>query len=82
MAQNEIIQFWHAASLRDKFVIIFGLIYVLSPIDVIPEVILGPLGLLDDTGAIFVVLITSWTILKRLKAQKTGVIDGEDVPRQ
>ena len=32
---------------------IFGaLIYLASPIDVLPEVILGPIGLLDDAGAV------------------------------
>jgi uncharacterized membrane protein YkvA (DUF1232 family) len=31
----------------------FGaLIYLMSPIDVLPEVILGPIGLLDDAGAV------------------------------
>ena len=31
----------------------FGaLIYLVSPIDVLPEVILGPIGLLDDAGAV------------------------------
>ena len=31
----------------------FGaLIYLASPIDVLPEVILGPIGLLDDAGAV------------------------------
>ena len=29
-----------------------ALIYLASPIDVLPEVILGPLGLLDDAGAV------------------------------
>jgi uncharacterized membrane protein YkvA (DUF1232 family) len=28
-----------------------ALVYLASPVDVLPEVILGPLGLLDDAGA-------------------------------
>jgi uncharacterized membrane protein YkvA (DUF1232 family) len=33
-------------------VAMFGaLVYLASPIDVLPEVILGPIGLLDDAGA-------------------------------
>lgn len=81
MAQNELAGFWGAAKLRDKLVIIIGIIYILSPIDLIPEAVLGPLGLLDDGGAIFVVLLTLWSVLKRLQAQKTAVIEGEEVRR-
>ena len=35
-------------SLGDKAVALLGLGYVLSPIDLLPEVLLGPIGLLDD----------------------------------
>jgi uncharacterized membrane protein YkvA (DUF1232 family) len=35
-------------SLGDKGVALLGLGYVLSPIDLLPEVLLGPIGLLDD----------------------------------
>lgn len=80
MAQNEAVTFWKAARLRDKWIIIIGIIYVLSPLDIIPEVVLGPLGLLDDGGAIFVVLLTLWRILKRAQDQK-GIIEGEEVAR-
>ena len=36
---------------RGLVAMIGALIYLASPIDVLPEVILGPLGLLDDAGA-------------------------------
>ena len=35
-------------SLGDKGVALLGLGYVLSPIDLLPEILLGPIGLLDD----------------------------------
>ena len=35
-------------SLGDKAVALLGLGYVLSPIDLLPEILLGPIGLLDD----------------------------------
>lgn len=79
MAQNELTGFWGTAKLRDKLIIIIGLIYIFSPIDLIPEVVLGPLGLLDDGGAIFVVLLTLWGVLKRLQSQKSSIIEGEEV---
>jgi uncharacterized membrane protein YkvA (DUF1232 family) len=41
--------------LRAKAVALFGVGYVLSPIDLLPEVLLGPIGLVDD---LFVVAAT------------------------
>ncbi|MBF0750866.1 MULTISPECIES: DUF1232 domain-containing protein [unclassified Pasteurella] len=32
------------------------LIYLLSPIDILPEAILGPLGLVDDAAAIWLLI--------------------------
>lgn len=79
MAQTELNTFWKAAQLRDKIIIVIGLLYVISPLDIIPEVILGPLGLLDDGGALFAVVLTMWRVLKRLQTQKQSVIEGEEV---
>lgn len=62
--------FWKTAFAREKVVIVLGIIYALSPIDLIPEVILGPLGLLDDGGTIFVVLLTVLGVLRR--QQRSG----------
>jgi uncharacterized membrane protein YkvA (DUF1232 family) len=36
---------------RGLIAMIGALVYLASPIDVLPEVILGPIGLLDDAGA-------------------------------
>ena len=35
-------------SIGDKAIALAGIAYVLSPIDVMPEVLFGPIGLLDD----------------------------------
>jgi len=35
-------------SRRSKLIALFGIGYVLSPIDILPAILLGPLGLLDD----------------------------------
>ena len=37
---------------RGLIAMIGALVYLASPIDVLPEVMLGPLGLLDDAGAL------------------------------
>ena len=36
---------------RGLVAMIGALVYLLSPVDVLPEVMLGPIGLLDDAGA-------------------------------
>lgn len=38
-----------------------GLLYILSPIDLIPEVIVGPIGLADDV-IVGIGIIVSWMI--------------------
>ena len=40
------------------FIIILCLVYILSPVDIIPEALLGPLGFVDD-GAVLLKLITT-----------------------
>ncbi len=50
-------------SLGDKGVALLGLGYVLSPIDLIPGILLGPIGLLDD---LFVVAATLSRVLNHV----------------
>lgn len=50
-------------SLGDKGVALLGLGYVLSPIDLLPEILLGPIGLLDD---LFVVAATLSRLLNHV----------------
>jgi len=38
--------------------LIAAVIYILSPFDLLPEAILGPIGLIDDAGALGYVLLT------------------------
>ncbi len=49
----------------------FGaLIYLASPVDVLPEVLLGPIGLLDDAGAVTAAAVFVYklvTVKKRLE---------------
>ncbi len=55
---------------RGLVAMIGALVYLASPVDVLPEVLLGPIGLLDDAGAataaaVFVYKLV--TIKKRLE---------------
>jgi uncharacterized membrane protein YkvA (DUF1232 family) len=40
-----------------------ALVYGISPLDLAPEVILGPLGLLDDAGVLVGAGIAIWKLL-------------------
>jgi len=52
-----------------------ALFYLALPIDVLPEALLGPLGLIDDTGLIAVVGIWVYKLTKaRQKLVEGGVI--------
>ena len=56
---------------RGLIAMIGALVYLVSPVDVLPEVLLGPIGLLDDAGAtaaaaVFVYKLV--TVKKRLDA--------------
>lgn len=50
-------------SLGDKGLALLGLGYVLSPIDLLPEILLGPIGLIDD---LFVVAATLSRVLNHV----------------
>ncbi len=43
-------------SLADKGLALLGVGYVLSPIDLLPEILLGPIGLIDDLVVVAAVL--------------------------
>jgi uncharacterized membrane protein YkvA (DUF1232 family) len=41
-----------------------GLVYGLSPVDLVPEVLFGPLGLLDDLGVLGAAAFGVWRMLR------------------
>ncbi|MCB1015730.1 MAG: DUF1232 domain-containing protein [Acidimicrobiales bacterium] len=43
---------------------ILAAVYVVSPVDVIPEVLLGPLGLTDDVVAVALLAKLGWSALR------------------
>ncbi len=49
--------FWDGrVSLGPKMIPLLALIYVVSPIDLFPELLAGPLGMVDDVGALVAAL--------------------------
>jgi uncharacterized membrane protein YkvA (DUF1232 family) len=74
-------ELWKSAKLREKLTILIGLAYIILPFDFIPEIILGPLGLLDDGGALLAVAYTVMAVIKRQNDRRSRVIEGEEVRR-
>ena len=70
MSNLSITNIWQAAKLREKAVIIIGLVYILLPFDIIPEIVLGPLGLLDDGGALLAVIYAVTAAMNRSKRKQ------------
>lgn len=79
MSNLSVTSIWQVAKLREKLIIIIGLIYVLVPFDIVPEIVLGPLGLLDDGGALLAVLYAVIAAVNRQRQTRPGVIEGEEV---
>jgi uncharacterized membrane protein YkvA (DUF1232 family) len=60
---------------RGLFAMLGALAYLALPVDVVPEALLGPLGLVDDTGVIAVVAVWVYKLIKaRQKLVDGGVL--------
>ena len=72
--------------------IIFGIIlccvYIISPVDLVPEVLLGPLGIIDDAGVLgFMLFLVKqlWALRSDAQTVKEGmkqaVVEVDDVKK-
>jgi uncharacterized membrane protein YkvA (DUF1232 family) len=52
-------------------------IYVISPIDILPEAFLGPIGLIDDVGAVIAGIFSARAALKAGR-EPLAIGDGND----
>jgi uncharacterized membrane protein YkvA (DUF1232 family) len=59
---------------RGLFAMLGALAYLALPIDVVPEALLGPLGLVDDTGVLAVVAIWVYKLVKARQKLVEGVV--------
>jgi uncharacterized membrane protein YkvA (DUF1232 family) len=61
-------------------------IYLVSPIDLVPEAILGPLGLVDDAGVVAAVVLFVYKLVKARRILADGGVDlgrlGRRPPRE
>ena len=59
---------------RGLIAMISALFYLVSPIDVLPEALLGPIGLLDDAGAVTAAAVFVYKlVMVRGRLQAAGV---------
>lgn len=72
--------------------IIFGIIlccaYIISPVDLVPEIALGPLGVIDDAGVLgFMLFLIKqlWTLRSGAQSEKReikqAVVDVDDIQK-
>ena len=61
-----------------------ALVYLISPVDVLPEVALGPFGLIDDLGVIGAVAMFVYRLIqaRRQTAIPGARVGGEDTRRR
>lgn len=57
--------------------LVVAVLYLVSPVDVVPELVLGPLGITDDAAAFTAII--SMLVLARARA-KDPVVAGQTLP--
>ena len=60
---------------RGLFAMGAAAIYLISPIDLVPEAIFGPLGLVDDAGVLAAVAVFVYKLVKARRILADGGID-------
>ena len=67
---------------RGLVAMIGALVYVASPIDVLPEIMLGPLGLLDDAGAATAAAVFVYKLVTVKRRLEEAGVKGRRKPDQ
>jgi uncharacterized membrane protein YkvA (DUF1232 family) len=66
---------------RGVVAMVGALFYLALPVDLVPEALLGPIGIIDDTGVLAVVGIWVYKLVKaRQKLVEGGVLKGPPPP--
>lgn len=68
-----------AVNVKRRFIVslillIAGIIYAISPIDLIPDVLV-PIGWVDDLGVLLVSFLYSWASYRKLKKERNNAIE-------
>ena len=67
---------------RGLVAMIGSLVYLASPVDVLPEVMLGPLGLLDDAGAVTAAAVFVYKLVTVKRRLADAGVKGRRKPDQ
>ena len=67
---------------RGLIAMIGAVVYLASPIDVLPEVMLGPVGLLDDAGAVTAAAIFVYKLATAKRRLQDAGVKGRRRPDQ
>ena len=65
---------------RGLIAMLGALVYLASPVDVLPEVMLGPLGLLDDAGAVTAAAVFVYKLVKVKRQLEEAGVKGRRTP--
>jgi uncharacterized membrane protein YkvA (DUF1232 family) len=68
--QGGLSEWWKAATTSEKIRIILAGLYILIPFDFIPELLLGPFGIVDDVAAMIVIIQTATAVTQRYRSVK------------
>jgi uncharacterized membrane protein YkvA (DUF1232 family) len=60
---------------RGLVAMVGALVYLVSPVDVVPEVLLGPLGLVDDAGVVTVVAVWVYKLVQARRMLRESGVD-------
>lgn len=68
-----------ATNVKRRFIVslillIAGIIYAISPLDIIPDVLV-PIGWVDDIGVLLTSFIFSWYSYRKLKHERAAAIE-------
>lgn len=58
--------------IKNNWLLLLSLIYILSPIDLIPEFFVGPLGIIDDVWLVILLLIKAFISQRKTQAAQNS----------
>ena len=63
-------------------IVVIALLYILSPFDLVPEIVAGPLGLTDDVAAAGILGMTLWRARKAARDEANPPTVAEGPPQK
>jgi len=64
--------------IKQNWILILSILYILSPIDFLPEFLIGPLGLVDDLGLVILLILKAIYNYRKDSKKDTQLIGIKD----